>query len=195
MKSNEETKAGITSFYKIINYQDMIGRQKSVLQEKQNNLLALYDDANEDFSLTQFEECQKDIKNTIKSQRGIIKSSRPDIEGYVEQKRREQKHKVLTWLKSCVRKPFPTWRDDTGELMCIVAGLLFAWAVRFLSFGADSDIGMRACIMFGGICGFCLSIPSAIKAFCYKNGCRFGVFNFFAELIILIGSIIWLCLY
>lgn len=179
----------------ILNYRVTLIQDKHNLQEKQKQLLSIFDNANDDFDINQIQSVVTDIKNEISYQKNKESAKKASVDDFVKQENYKRKHRFKTWLKSCIRKPFPTWRDDTGELMCIVAGLIMGWMCRLIAFGADSDIGMRACFMFGGICGFCLSIPSAIKAFREKEGSKFGVFYFFTELIILIGSIIWYCLY
>ena len=144
------------------------------------------------------EEQQKDfelIKRQYSYQKSRKWAKKPNIDDFIKQENYKRKHKFSTWLKSCMQKPFPTWSDDPGEIVIIVCFLIMGWMTRIYAFGADSEWGIRIIFMFGCIFGFCGSIPSAIKAFYFKNGSEFGVFTFFAELIMLIGSIICLCLY
>lgn len=142
-----------------------------------------------------FKVLSRDIKREISYQKSREWAKKPNIDDYIKQENYKRKHKFSTWLKSCIVKPFPTWSDDGGEVFCIVDGLIMGWMTRFISFGADFGLGIVACFMMGCILAFCFSIPSAVKAFYFKNGSKFGIFYFVAELIMLIGSIIWFCLY
>ena len=77
----------------------------------------------------------------------------------------------------------------------MVVGLIMGWMCRIVAFGADSGLGVIGCFTMGCNLAFSFSIPSAVKAFYFKNGNKFGIFYFVAEFLLLIGSIICLCLY
>ena len=175
----------------ILKYKQVLKENKATLQTKQESLLSIFDNAKDDFDNNKIESAVADVKKEISHQKNRESAIKPNIDDYIKQENYKRKHKLSTWLKSCVRKPFPTWSNDDGEVVCIVAGLILGWMIRFVSFGADSGWGIIA----GCILAFCFSIPSAVKAFYFKNGSKFGMFYFVAELIMLIGSIIWFCLY
>lgn len=179
----------------ILKYKQALKENKAILQTKQESLLSIFDNAKDNFDNNKIESAVADIKREISYQKSRESAIKPNIDDYIKQENYKRKHKLSTWLKSCIVKPFPTWSDDDGEIMCIVVGLILGWFIRIYAFGADSEWGIRIIFMFGCIFGFCGSIPSAIKAFYFKNGSKFGVFTFFAELIMLIGSIIWFCAY
>lgn len=179
----------------ILKYKQVLKENKATLQTKQESLLSIFDNAKDNFDNNKIESVVTDIKKEIPHQKNRESAIKPNIDDYIKQENYKRKHKLSTWLKSCVRKPFPTWSNDDGEVVSIVAGLIMGWMVRIYGFSADSEWGTRIIFMFGCIFGFCGSIASAIKAFFCKNGSKFGAFYFFAELIMLIGSIIWFCLY
>ena len=57
---------------------------------------------------------------------------KPNIDDYIKQENYKRKHKFSTWLKSCIVKPFPTWSDDDGEIMCIVVGLILGGLLEYM---------------------------------------------------------------
>ena len=179
----------------ILKYKQVLKENKTNLQAKQESLLSIFDNAKDNFDNNKIESAVTDIKKEISYQKSRESAIKPNIDDYIKQENYKRKHKFSTWLKSCIVKSFPTWSDDDGEVVCMVAGLILGWFIRIYAFGADSEWGIRIIFMFGCIFGFCGSIPSAIKAFYFKNGSKFGIFYFVAELIMLIGSIIWFCAY
>ena len=179
----------------ILKYKQALKENKATLQAKQESLLSIFDNSKDNFDNNKIESAVTDIKKEILYQKNRESAIKLNIDDYIKQENYKRKHKFSTWLKSCIQKPFPTWSDDYLEIICIIVGLTVGWVTRLASFRADSEWGIRACFMFGSIMGFCVSIVSAVKAFKEKVGSKFGVFYFFAELIILIGSIIWFCLY
>lgn len=187
--TSEDIKTGI------LKYKQALKENKAILQTKQESLLSIFDNAKDNFDNNKIKSAVADIKREISYQKSREWAKKPNIDDYIKQENYKRKHKFSTWLKSCIVKPFPTWSDDGGEVFCIVDGLIMGWMTRFISFGADSGLGIVACFMMGCILAFCFSIPSAVKAFYFKNGSKFGIFYFVAELIMLIGSIIWFCLY
>lgn len=180
---------------RILEYKTTLMQDKNSLQREQKRLLSIFDNAKDDFNNNKIESAVADIKREISYQKSREWAKKPNIDDYIKQENYKRKHKFSTWLKSCMQKLFPTWSDDPGEIVIIVCFLIMGWMTRIYAFGADSEWGIRIIFMFGCIFGFCGSIPSAIKAFYFKNGSKFGVFTFFAELIMLIGSIIWFCVY
>lgn len=179
----------------ILKYKQVLKENKTNLQAKQESLLSIFDNAKEDFDNNKIESAVTDIKKEISYQKSRESAIKPNIDDYIKQENYKRKHKFRTWLKSCIIKPFPTWSNDGGEVLCMVVGLILGWWIRIYGFSADSEWGIVACFMIGCILAFSLSIPSAVKAFYFKNGNKFGIFYFVAELIMLIGSIIWFCLY
>ena len=179
----------------ILKYRTTLVQDEDTLREKQKQLFSIFDDAKDNFDINQLQSVVTDIKNEISYQKNRESAIKDRLDDYIKQENYKRKHKFRTWLKSCIIKPFPTWSNDDGEVVCIVVGLIMGWITRFISFGADSGLGIVACFMMGCILAFCFSIPSAVKAFYFKNGSKFGIFYFVAELIMLIGSIICLCLY
>lgn len=196
----------------ILKYKQVLKENKTNLQAKQESLLSIFDNAKDNFDNNKIESVITDIKKEISYQKNMesaIKPNikeisyqknmestiKPNIDDYIKQENYKRKHKLSTWLKSCIVKPFPTWSDDGCEVACMVAGLISGWWTRIYGFGADSEWGIRCIFMMGCILAFSFSIPFAVKAFYFKNGNKFGIFYFVAELIMLIGSIIWFCLY
>lgn len=198
LRSSEDIKT------RFLDYKTTLIQGKHNLQKKQKRLLSIFDNAKEDFDNNKIESAVADIKREILYQKSRESAIKSNIDYYIKQEDYKRKHKFTTWLKlcifptwlkSCIVKPFPTWIDDPGEIVCILCGIIMGWFCRITAFGADSRWGVMAIFMFGCILAFSFSIPSAVKAFCCKNGNKFGVFYFVAELIMLIGSIIWFCLY
>ena len=179
----------------ILKYKQVLKENKTNLQAKQESLLSIFDNAKDNFDNNKIESAVTDIKKEISYQKSRESAIKPNIDDYIKQENYKRKHKLSTWLKSCIVKPFPTWSDDNGEVWCMVVGLIMGWMCRIAAFGADSGQGVIGCFMMGCIWAFICSIPSAVKAFYFKNGNKFGIFYFVAELIMLIGSIICLCLY
>lgn len=187
--TSEDIKTGI------LKYKQVLKENKTNLQAKQESVLSIFDNAKDNFDNNKIESAVTDIKKEILYQKNRESAIKPNIDDYIKQENYKRKHKLSTWLKSCIVKPFPTWSDDNGEVWCMVAGLIMGWMCRIVAFGADSGQGVISCFMMGCILAFSFSIPSAVKAFYFKNGNKFGIFYFVAELIMLIGSIICICLY
>lgn len=181
---------------RILEYKTTLMQDKNSLQREQKRLLSIFDNAKDDFNNNKIESAVADIKKEISHQKNRESAIKPNIYDYLKQENYKRKHKFSTWLKSCIVKPFPTWSDDGCEVVYIVVGLILGWMIRLISFGLDSRQGViNGYFMVGCDLAFSFSIPSAVKAFYFKNGSKFGIFYFVAELIMLIGSIIWFCAY
>lgn len=180
---------------RILEYKTTLMQDKNSLQREQKRLLSIFDNAKDNFDNNKIESAVTDIKKEISYQKNRESAIKPNIDDYIKQENYKRKHKFSTWLKSCIVKPFPTWSDDSGEVWCMVVGLIMGWMWRIVAFGADSGLGVIGYFTMGCIWAFSFSIPSAVKAFYFKNGNKFGIFYFVAELLLLIGSIICLCLY
>ena len=180
---------------RILEYKTTLMQDKNSLQREQKRLLSIFDNAKDDFNNNKIESAVADIKREISYQKSKEWAKKPNIDDYIKQENYKRKHKLSTWLKSCIVKPFPTWSDDNGEVWCMVVGLIMGWMCRIVAFGADSGLGVIGCFTMGCNLAFSFSIPSAVKAFYFKNGNKFGIFYFVAEFLLLIGSIICLCLY
>ena len=187
--TSEDIKTGI------LKYKQALKENKAILQTKQESLLSIFDNAKDDFNNNKIESAVADIKKEISHQKNRESAIKPNIDDYIKQENYKRKHRLSTWLKSCIVKPFPTWSDDNGEVWCMVVGLIMGWMCRIVAFGADSGLGVIGCFTMGCNLAFSFSIPSAVKAFYFKNGNKFGIFYFVAEFLLLIGSIICLCLY
>ena len=180
----------------ILKYKQALKENKATLQAKQESLLSIFDNSKDNFDNNKIESAVADIKKEISHQKNRESAIKPNIDDYIKQENYKRKHKLSTWLKSCIVKPFPTWSDDGCEVVYILVGLILGWMIRLISFGLDSRQGViNGYFMVGCDLAFSFSIPSAVKAFYFKNGSKFGIFYFVAELIMLIGSIIWFCAY
>lgn len=173
----------------ILKYKQVLKENKATLQAKQESILSIFDNAKEDFDNNKIESAVADAKKVISYQKNWESAIKPNIDDYIKQENYKRKHKFTTWLKTCMVKPYPTFPDDFGERASIVFGMGLGWSFRIIAFCLDESLFS----IIGTIIGICLGIPSVVKFFC-KNGSKFGVFNFLAEIIMLIGSIIWFSL-